>query len=230
VPTMVGQLDGKSDQDLADIAAYFASQEGSGGQTKADLRELGEKVYRSGVAERNVAACIACHSPTGQGNAPAGYPALAGQHAQYIADQLRAYRKGYEDDSGRTNDGEAMIMRTTAFGLSDKEISIIAKRIPHTSAEGLATIKQDFAELRGVDLRAEPYCHIIPLASRQTTCRFDLPALLGVSVLLIRDLLFSCACSVGQLERESTEAVLFALCSSWICGSRPNQRRERAAS
>lgn len=126
VPTMVGQLDAKSDQDLADIAAYFASQERSGGQTKPELKELGEKIYRSGIAERNVAACIACHSPTGEGNAPAGFPTLAGQHPQYIADQLRAYRKGYEDESGRTNDGETMIMRTTAFGLSDKEIEAVS--------------------------------------------------------------------------------------------------------
>jgi cytochrome c553 len=128
VPTMVGQVDGKSDHQLADIAAYFASQEGSGGQTKPELLELGEKVYRGGVAERNVAACIACHSPTGQGNAPAGFPALAGQHPQYIADQLRAYRKGYEDEAGRTND-EAMVMRTTAFGLSDKEIEAVSSYV-----------------------------------------------------------------------------------------------------
>lgn len=129
IPTMVGQLDGKSDQDLADIAAYFASQQASGGQTRPELLELGAKIYRSGVAERNVAACIACHSPTGQGNAPAGFPALAGQHPQYIADQLRAYRKGYEDESGRTNDGEAMIMRSTAFGLSDKEIEAVSSYV-----------------------------------------------------------------------------------------------------
>jgi cytochrome c553 len=128
VATMVGQLDGKSDQDLRDIAAYFASQQNSGGQTKPELLELGAKIYRGGVAERNVAACIACHSPTGQGNAPAGFPALAGQHAQYIADQLRAYRKGYEDETGRTND-DAKIMRTTAFGLSDKEIEAVSSYV-----------------------------------------------------------------------------------------------------
>ena len=75
VPTMVGQLDGKSDQDLADMAAFYASQARSGGQTDPALLALGEKVYRSGVAERNVAACVACHSPTGAGNAPAGFPA-----------------------------------------------------------------------------------------------------------------------------------------------------------
>ena len=129
VPTMAGQLDGKSDQDLADIAAFYAAQSHSGGQTDPELLALGEKVYRSGVAERKVAACTACHSPTGSGNAPAGFPALAGQHAEYIASQLRAYRKGYEDVSGRTNDGDSKIMRTTAFGLSDGEIDAVSSYI-----------------------------------------------------------------------------------------------------
>ena len=49
-----------------------------------------------------------------------------GQHAEYIAAQLVAYRKGYEDETGRTNDGDIRIMRTTAFGLSDKEIEAVA--------------------------------------------------------------------------------------------------------
>lgn len=126
VPTMVGQVDGKSDQELADMAAFYASQTRSGGQADPALVALGEKVYRAGVAERNVAACTACHSPNGKGNAPAGFPALAGQHADYIAAQLKAYRKGYEDETGRTNDGDTMIMRTNAFGLSDKEIEAVA--------------------------------------------------------------------------------------------------------
>ena len=104
-------------------------QQSTGGQTNPKLLELGAKIYRSGVADRNVAACIACHSPTGQGNAPAGFPALAGQHAQYIADQLRAYRKGYEDPEGRTNDGEAKIMRTNASGLSDNDIEAVSSYI-----------------------------------------------------------------------------------------------------
>lgn len=129
VPTMAGQLDGKSDQDLADIAAFYSAQARSAGQTDPQLLALGEKVYRAGVAERSVAACSACHSPSGQGNAPAGYPALAGQHAQYVADQLRAYRKGQEDPAGRTNDGDTRIMRTTAFGLSDKEIEAVSSYV-----------------------------------------------------------------------------------------------------
>ena len=90
---------------------------------------LGAKVFRSGVAERGVPACMGCHSPTGKGNAPAGFPPLAGQHAQYVADQLRAYRKGYEYPDGRTNDGEIRIMRTIAFGLSDKEIEAVSSYV-----------------------------------------------------------------------------------------------------
>ena len=126
VPTMAGQLDGKTNQDLADIAAFYAGQTGSGGQTDPELLALGEAVYRAGIPERKVAACAACHSPTGSGNAPAGFPSLAGQHADYIAAQLMAYRKGYEDETGRTNDGDIRIMRITAFGLSDKEIQAVS--------------------------------------------------------------------------------------------------------
>lgn len=129
VATMAGQLDGKSDQQLADIAAFYSSQPASGGQTDPELLALGQKVYRAGVADRKVAACTACHSPTGKGNAPAGYPSLAGQHAEYIATQLKMYRKGYEDETGRTNDGDSKIMRTTAFGLSDKEIEAVSSYI-----------------------------------------------------------------------------------------------------
>lgn len=126
IPTMVGQVDNMSDQQLADLAAFYAAQPRSGGQANPDLVALGKKIYLAGVADRNVAACAACHSPNGKGNAPAGFPGLAGQHADYIAAQLRAYRKGYEDESGRTNDGETMIMRSNAFGLSDNEIDAVA--------------------------------------------------------------------------------------------------------
>jgi cytochrome c553 len=126
IPSMVGQLDGKSDQDLADIAAFYAGQVSTGGQTDPELAELGAAIYRGGIPERSVPACSSCHSPTGKGNAPAGFPALAGQHAEYIASQLIAYRKGYEDETGRTNDGDTRVMRTIAFGLSDKEIEAVS--------------------------------------------------------------------------------------------------------
>jgi cytochrome c553 len=126
VAQMAGQVDNMSDQDLADIAAYYDSKPRSVEKADPELIALGEKVYRAGVAERNVAACIACHSAKGGGNAPAGFPALSGQHADYIAAQLKAYRKGYEDPAGRVTDGDSKMMRSNAFGLSDKEIEAVA--------------------------------------------------------------------------------------------------------
>ena len=126
IPTMAGQVDDMTDQQLADIAAYYASKAVTGNQADPALVALGEKVYRAGIAERKVAACSGCHSPNGKGNSLAGYPALHGQHPEYIAAQLRAYRKGYEDPEGRTNDGDTKIMRSNAFGLSDMEIEAVA--------------------------------------------------------------------------------------------------------
>lgn len=126
VAAMAGQVDNMSDQDLADIAAFYDSKVRSTEMADADLLELGRKVYMSGIMERKVAACSGCHSPTGKGNGPGGFPGLAGQHADYIAAQLKMFRKGYEDPAGRTNDGDTKIMRTTAFELSDLEIEAVA--------------------------------------------------------------------------------------------------------
>lgn len=129
VAAMAGQVDNMTDQDLADIAAYYNGQTRTRGQADPKLIALGEKVYRAGVAERNVAACTACHAPNGMGNGPAGFPGLAGQHAEYIAAQLKMYRKGYEDPEGRVTDGDIKIMRSNAFGLSDMEIEAVASYI-----------------------------------------------------------------------------------------------------
>ena len=126
VAAMAGQVDNMSDQDLADIAAFYDSKVRSTEMADADLLELGRKVYMSGIMERKVAACSGGHSPTGKGNGPGGCPGLAGQHADYIAAQLKMFRKGYEDPAGRTNDGDTKIMRTTAFELSDLEIEAVA--------------------------------------------------------------------------------------------------------
>lgn len=124
VPAMAGQLDGKSDQDLMDIAAYFAGQKGSVGETKKELVTLGEMLYRAGNKDIGVAACTACHSPTGSGNSAAGYPALSGQHADYVAMQLKAFRDGQ-----RTNDGDAKIMSGVTYRLNNAEIEALASYI-----------------------------------------------------------------------------------------------------
>ena len=129
VAQMVGQVDNLSDQDLADIAAYYTSFPRSVEKANPELVELGAKVYRAGIADRNVAACQACHGPRGAGNGPAGFPAIGGQHADYIAAQLKAYRLGYESPEGRVTGGETMIMRSNAFGLSDLEIEALASYI-----------------------------------------------------------------------------------------------------
>ena len=129
VALMAGQVDNMTDQDLSDIAAFYDAQPRTGGAADPDKVSLGRKVYLGGIAERQVPACSGCHSPTGNGNGPAGYPALAGQHADYVAAQLKMFRKGYEDPAGRTNGGEAKIMRTTAFRMSDMEIEAVASYI-----------------------------------------------------------------------------------------------------
>ena len=123
VMTMTGQLDSFSVQDMQNVAAYFSSQTLKLGKAKAELVELGEKLYRSGSKRKGVSACTACHSPTGSGNAPAGFPSLKGQHAEYTAAQLKAFRA-----SERHNDADK-IMRDNAELLSDKDIEALASYI-----------------------------------------------------------------------------------------------------
>lgn len=130
VPAMAGQTDSLSEQDIADIAAYYAGQKGSVNQAKKDLVARGEAIYRGGVREKGVPACAACHSPTGAGNAPAGFPKLGGQHADYVTTQLKAYRAAADGDAaGRANDGDTKPMRGVAARMSDAEIAAVASYI-----------------------------------------------------------------------------------------------------
>jgi cytochrome c553 len=129
VPTMAGQLDNFSSRDLANIAAYYAGQTASGGQANPAVAAKGEEIYRAGIAAKGVAACTACHSPTGSGNGPAGYPALSGQHADYVVAQLKAFRASADGLPGRSNDGDTKIMRDVAARLSDSEITAVSSYI-----------------------------------------------------------------------------------------------------
>lgn len=112
-----------SDQDIADLAAFFSSQKVSGGETEPGKLATGQRVYRSGNVESQVAACAACHGPSGRGNPGAAYPSIQGQHATYTAAQLRAYRSG-----ARATDPNQM-MRNIASGLSDEEIEAVASYV-----------------------------------------------------------------------------------------------------
>ncbi|CRM68627.1 c-type cytochrome [Pseudomonas sp. 52 E 6] len=123
---MTGLLTNLSDQDLADIAAYFASQKVSVGAADPKLVARGEKLFRGGDLEKGLPACTGCHSPNGAGIAAAGFPHLSGQHATYIAKQLTDFRK---EEAGRSNDGDAMIMRTIARKLSDEDIAAVSSYI-----------------------------------------------------------------------------------------------------
>lgn len=116
VVEMTGLLTNLSDQDLADIAAYYASQTGSIGQADPKLVERGEALFRGGNLEAGMPACTGCHSPNGAGNDLAGFPKLNGQHATYVAKQLTDFREG-----NRTNDGDSMIMRAIAAKLRDRK-------------------------------------------------------------------------------------------------------------
>ncbi len=123
VPQMAGILNASTDQDLADLAAWFSSQASPQGAVDPDKRELGERLFRAGDASIGVAACSACHAPNGAGNHAAGYPALSGQDPAYTELQLKAFRDGV-----RTNDA-AEVMRTTAARLNDAEIAALASYI-----------------------------------------------------------------------------------------------------
>jgi len=121
---MTGLLNNLNEQDLADIAAYFADQKGSVGAADPNLVARGEALFRGGKLDQGMPACTGCHSPNGAGNAAAGFPHLSGQHADYVKKQLTAFREG-----DRTNDGDTMVMRTIASKLSNKDIDALSAYI-----------------------------------------------------------------------------------------------------
>jgi len=109
-------------EDSLDVAAWFASQPVTPKGADPALVERGQRIYRGGIPDRGVAACISCHGPGGQGNPLAGYPRVSHQHAAYLAKTLRDYRSG-----DRTSDSELnQMMRNTAEFLLDDEIEALA--------------------------------------------------------------------------------------------------------
>ncbi|WP_085723479.1 cytochrome c [Pseudomonas sp. R37(2017)] len=123
---MTGLLTNLSDQDLADIAAYFASQKGSVGAADPKVVARGEALFRGGDLAKGMPACTGCHSPNGAGNAAAGFPHLGGQHAQYVAKQLTDFRK---EEGGRNNDGDTKPMQSIAKKMSDEDIAAVSSYI-----------------------------------------------------------------------------------------------------
>ena len=120
---MAPMIAGLSNQDIEDIAAYYADQSSTGGFASEELHALGERLYRGGNMESGVPACTACHGPKGAGNAPAGFPRLAGQHATYTAKQIEDWRAG-----SRTNDPSGMMADAVRY-LTPGEVKAVSEYI-----------------------------------------------------------------------------------------------------
>ena len=118
---MQGFASALSEDDMKNVAYWATSKKEKPGFAKEkDLVTLGERIYRGGIADRQVAACAGCHSPSGAG-IPSQYPRLGGQHSEYTAAQLTAFRDGV-----RTN---SIPMSQVAARLNDKEIRAVADYI-----------------------------------------------------------------------------------------------------
>ncbi len=110
-----------SDADMKNIAAWVTSKKSKPGFAKdKELVALGERIYRGGIADRQIAACAGCHNPTGAG-IPAQYPRLGGQHAEYTDAQLKAFRDGVRKNSVQ--------MTQVAAKLNDREIKAVSDYI-----------------------------------------------------------------------------------------------------
>jgi cytochrome c553 len=123
-PIMWGQAAALSDQDIADLAAYFASEKPVPGVASTESVAIAEKLYRGGDAARGVPACSACHGPTGAGNPAAQFPHISGQNTGYAATQLKSYRAGERGAKGK---GQMMV--AVAAHLTDAEIEALASYI-----------------------------------------------------------------------------------------------------
>lgn len=120
-PVMQGFAAQLTDADMKNIAAFLGSQKAKPGFAQdKELVLLGEQIYRGGIKDRNVAACAGCHSPNGAG-IPAQYPRLSGQHADYTASQLVAFRDGARKNSVQ--------MTQVAAKLNDREIRAVSDYI-----------------------------------------------------------------------------------------------------
>jgi cytochrome c553 len=121
--TMAPMAMALSDQDMDNLAAYYSGQATAQGAADEKLVELGQKIYRGGNPASGVSACIGCHGPNGAGNPAAKFPALSGQHAKYVENQLHAFA-----NDERNNDAGKM-MRSIAGKMTEKEIQAVASYV-----------------------------------------------------------------------------------------------------
>jgi cytochrome c553 len=121
--SMTGMVALLNDEDMKNLAAYYESQTLKPIAFDGEMIATGENIYRGGITDASVPACIGCHAPSGAGNGPAGWPSVKGQHAEYTVVQLQAFREG-----ARANDPGRM-MRNVAARMSDAEMKAVAAYI-----------------------------------------------------------------------------------------------------
>jgi cytochrome c553 len=120
-PVMMGFASQLSPEDMRNVAYFVASKTAAPGFAKEkETVALGEKIYRGGIADRQIAACAGCHGPSGSGM-PAQYPRLSGQHADYTVGQLTQFRDGVRKNSVQ--------MTQVAAKMNDREIKAVADYI-----------------------------------------------------------------------------------------------------
>jgi cytochrome c553 len=120
-PVMLGMAAVLSEADMKNIAAWLTTKKAAPGEAKdKELAALGEKIYRGGIADRQIPACAGCHSPNGAG-IPSQYPRLSGQHTDYAVAQLTSFRDGVRKNS--------IQMAQIAAKLNDHEIKAVAEYV-----------------------------------------------------------------------------------------------------
>ena len=120
-PIMMGMVANLSEADMKGLAAFYAGQKlKPAAASDKNLANLGQKIWRGGNTATGVPACAGCHGPAGAGM-PAQYPRLAGQYAEYLASQLKAFKEG-----GRANDPNGMMRGVTAR-MTEREIRAVAE-------------------------------------------------------------------------------------------------------
>ncbi|MDN3608697.1 c-type cytochrome [Vibrio ostreicida] len=122
-PVMSAMAMPLSEQDMKDLAAYYASLPISNNTTPENIVDAGKVLYTAGDAKRGLTACIACHGPRGNGTELSGFPKISGQHADYIKSQLMKFR-----DGNRANDMNGM-MRDIASKLTDEDIDTLSQYV-----------------------------------------------------------------------------------------------------
>ena len=123
-PIMFGMVAALSDEDAADIGAYFQAQSlKEAAVSDAGKHAAGRDIYKGGDLQKGIPACQACHGPKGSGTAGIGYPQIGGQYVEYTLAQLKAFK-----DGSRKND-DKMLMRSIVEKMSDEDMAAVANYI-----------------------------------------------------------------------------------------------------